>query len=270
MRKLLFICLLVLVSLAASAQKSVLEETMILQMPTDPGARASSIAWHPTLKRYYAPKSGNASYSMGIFDSKGNLVSPEGLETRFDIRGFWYNPKLRTFCANGYNDNGWATYTLDNDGIPTGITHDVEYMNQPDVHSVGSFDARNNYVYFLKGQHVIAYNASKFDEAKDIRLYINAKDETDAKLWAVLYDEDQTPEDVNYTTVIYTGIPKAEFALLNVEDKTIDFYDMKTGYMTKMSQLPSDAPAESMLCFSYANDIFWLFDINNKMWHGYK
>lgn len=270
MKKLFIVCLLAAASLSSSAQKASLQETMTLQLPTDPGARASSIAWHPTLKRYYAPKSGNASYSMGIFDPKGNLVSPPGLQTDFDIRGFWYNPKLKTFCANGYNDLGWITYKIDKDGIPTGVIHDVEYMNQPDVHSVGSFDAKNNYVYFLKGQWVIAYNASKFDEVKKIRLYINAKNEKDADIWGALYDANTTPEDVNYTTIIYTGIPKAEFALLNVDEKTIDYYDLNTGYMTKSSKLPADAPAETMLCFSYANDIFWLFDISNKIWHGYK
>ncbi len=270
MRKLFFLTVLLLFSAASFAQRSNMEEVMILQMPTDPGARASSVAWHPTLKRYYAPKSGNAVYSMGIFDPEGNLISPEGLQTNFDIRGFWYNPKLKTFCANGYNDDGWVTYKLDKDGIPADITHDVEYMAQPDVHSVGSFDAKNNYVYFLKGQNVIAYNASKFDEAKKIRLYINSKNKDAAELMDILYSEDETPENVNYTTVIYTGIPKAEFALLNVEDKTIDFYDMTTGYITRISKLPSDAPAETMLCFSYANNIFWLFDLGNKMWHGYR
>ena len=271
MRKIIVAALLALMFLPAAAQNKSLSEVLLLQMPTDPGARASSIAWHPTLKRYYAPKSGNASYSMGIFDAKGNLVSPDELKVNFDIRGFWYSPRLKTFCANGYSDYGWVSYVLDRDGIPTDVKHDIEYQNQPDLHSVGSYDDKNNVVFFLKGQNILAYSASKYDQLnKKIRLHIGSKNKTDAELNEVLYGEDDTPEDYNYTTAIYTGIPTAEFALLNVYTKTIEFYDMKTGYITKTSKLPSDAPAENMLCFTYANGIFFLFDLGNKMWHGYK
>jgi len=251
------------------AQNNPMIEVMHLQMPEGSGARASAIAWHPVYKRYYAPKSGNASFAMAIFDEKGNLISPEGLTAKFDVRGFWYNPKLKTFGANGYNDNGWVTYKLDNNGYPVDVVHDVEWMNQPDEHSVGSYDAKNNVVYFLKGQFVVTYNAANYEEIKSTRLHINSKNQTDATNSQDEYDEAVTPENINNTTVQYTGIPKMEFALLDYKDKKIQLYDAKTGYMTKVLSLPHSAPAQDMLCFTYSNNKYWLYDMQDKSWYAY-
>lgn len=270
MRKLLLLLTIISFAMPLLAQNKELKEVVRLQMPDDPGERASSIAWHPFYKKYYAPKSGNAGYTLAIFDAEGKNVSPQKLNTGFDIRGFWYNPALKTFSANGYNDNGWMTYVLDQKGIPVDIQHDVLFMNQPDAQSVGSYDAANNLTYFLKGQFVVAYNATTHKEVKRTRLFVNATDEEEAVDVDLFFDVNETPENVNYTTVIYTGIPKAEFALLNVDERTIDFYDSKTGIITKQYDLPFGAPADRMLCFSYANEFFWLFDIKTKIWHGYK
>jgi hypothetical protein len=261
----------IVISSIANAQQKTLTEVISLEMPDDNGARASSIAWHPDLKRYYAPKSGNAEHLMAIFDAKGKPVFPENTKTLFDIRGFWYSPKLKTFCANGYNDNGWVSYILDKNGVPIGIKHLVETMNQPGEQSVGSFDMVNNLVFFLKGQNVVIYNAANQKKTGTIRLHINYKNEkeesddiNDAD------DEDKTPDNINSTVVVFTGIPKAEFALLDFTNKEIQLYDKNTGYISQKLSLPADAPADEMLCFSYCNNLYWLFDINTKTWKGYK
>lgn len=253
------------------AQDRTLSYVMTLKMPEGPGARCASIAWHPTLKRYYAPKSGNAQHLMGIFDAKGNLVSPDGLKTMFDIRGFWYNPKMKTFCANGYNDNGWMSYELDNRGVPTDYKMISSGMKQPNEQSVGSYDEKNNQVYFLDGQFVVAYDAATQTEKSRRQLYINQKDKDDT--WGDdydTYDETITPENINGSTVLYTGIPKKEFALLDFKNKEIQLYSKATGYITQKLILPSDAPADEILCFSYCNNMFWLFDIDSKVWKAYK
>ena len=255
----------------SQAKQKGLTEVMSLQMPEGAGARCASIAWHPVLKRYYAPKSGNADHFMARFDAKGKLVSPEGLKTMFDIRGFWYSPKLKTFCANGYNDNGWISYVLDSRGVPTDINHLVESMNQPDAQSVGSFDAKNNLVYFLKGQNVLTYNAATQKKTGSLRLHINYKSEKEESDDINDVDnEDETPENINNSVVIYTGIPKAEFGLLDFTNKEIQLYDKATGYISQKFSLPDDAPADEMLCFSYCNGIYWLFSIDTKTWKGYK
>ncbi len=255
-------------------KKTGLYETLSLVMPTDPGARGASVAWHPKLKRYYAPKSGNTEYSMAIFDAKGKLVSPPGLETQFDIRGFWYSPVLKTFCANGYGDNGWVSYELDKKGIPVSTNKLVDEMTQPDEQSVGTFDEKNNLVYFLEGQNVIIYDAETQKKKGKIRLYINKKADANQQAGDQGSDGSNsdrvTPENINNSTVVYTGIPKAEFALLDFEEKEIQLYDKNTGYITQELSLPVNAPAQEMLCFSYCNKMYWLFDMKTKTWKAYK
>ena len=173
----LFIIFLFSLMLHIKAQQKSLSEVISLQMPEGSGARAASIAWHPLLKKYYAPKSGNADHLMAIFDASGKLVSPENLKTLFDVRGFWYSPKLKTFCSNGYDTNGWVSYVLDKKGIPVSIKQLVDSMVQPDAQSVGSFDAVNNLIYFLNGQYVLIYDAATQKEVGSIRLHINYKSE---------------------------------------------------------------------------------------------
>jgi hypothetical protein len=70
--------------------------------------------------------------------------------------------------------------------------------------------------------------------------------------------------------VIYTGIPRQEFALLDFKNSEIQLYSKNTGYMMKKLSLPPEAPANEMLCFTYCNNIYWLFDQNTKIWRGYK
>ena len=77
-------------------------------------------------------------------------------------------------------------------------------------------------------------------------------------------------DQYNSTTVIYTGIPKAELGLLNIEEKRIELYDMKTGYVTKKFSLPDDVAVYETLNFSYANGIYWFFNKELRIWKGYK
>jgi hypothetical protein len=269
---LLFIyCIACTIFTVAQPKQRTLTEVMSLKMPEGGGARAASIAWHPLLKKYYAPKSGNEEHLMGVFDEKGKRVSPDDLKTLFDVRGFWYSPKLKTFCANGYNETGWVSYVLDKKGLPVSIKHLVEFMNQPDAQSVGSFDAKNNLVYFLDGKNVLIYNADTYKKTGSTVLHINYKsDKEESDDINGVSVENKTPENINNSVVLFTGIPKAEFALFDFKNKEIQLYDKSTGYITQKFSLPENAPADEMLCFSYCNNIYWLFDIETKTWKGYK
>ncbi len=263
----LFICFFICSSFFVHAQtkQRELKNVLSLQMPDDPGARAASVAWHPKSERYYAPKSGNADYLMAIFDTDGNLVSPANIKTQFDIRGFWYSRKLKTFCANGYNDQGWVSYILDKNGYPSGTIPLVETMAQPDPQSVGSYNNKKNLVYFLDGSNVIVYNAANQKQTGTIRLFINQTSKPSEDK-----EKNSRPENINNSVVLYTGIKNAEFGLLDFINREIQLYNKKTGLITKKFSLPFDAPVNETLCFSYCNKIFWLFDMKTKTWKGYK
>ena len=269
--KKLFTAILILSSLFSFAQKErTLKKVMELQMPEGPGARAANVAFHPTLKRYYACMGGNAIHAMGIYDQAGKKLSPDTLKTLFDVRGFWWSPQLKTFCANGYSDYGWVKYNLDKKGTPVSVTEIFGGTHQPEDNSVGAFDAKKNSLYFLTGQIIFTFslNTGESDDT-EIRLFVGSADKDEALDNEYFYDDDLLDENYN-PALIFTAKPGAEFGLLNYAEKRIELYNRQTGYITEKLILPEDAPTDEMLCFSFANGIYWIFDREARIWIGYK
>jgi len=244
-----------------------LKKVFELKISGEGGANGASVAWHPAQKKYYAAMAGNIIYPLNVFDANGKLVSQEGLQTMFDIRGLWYNPNTKTLQMNGYNDFGWGEYKLDSKGIPQSVSTLHKDMNQPDEQSVGTFDPKEKKVYFFNEEgeiEVYGYEDAEFEE--NIELHLGqTKEDADESM-----DNYDVIDQYNSTTVIYTSISKAEIGLLNIEENRIELYDMKTGYITKKFSLPDDAAVYPTLNFSYANGIYWLFNKETRTWKGYK
>ncbi|MGH2553860.1 MAG: hypothetical protein ACRDEB_09085, partial [Chitinophagaceae bacterium] len=184
------------------------------------------------------------------------------------MRGMWYNPVMKKICGNCYNDYGWFSYILDAKGIPTDAEYYAEGMNQPGPQSIGVYNTKANLVYFLNGQNIYVYNAEAMqEEDSTVRLYpgISKKEDVDA-------EDDGASLNENYSSnvLIYTGIPKAEFGLLNVMEKQVELYNRKTGLLTQKLKLPADVPTWPAFNFSYSNGTYWAFDQDMRKWTGYK
>lgn len=231
-----------------------------------PGTRGAAVIWHPEQKKYYAAFAGNQSYPLAVFDVAGKRLSGEDQTCMIDIRGLWYNPTLKKICGNGHSDIGWFSYTLNAKGIPETNEVYIRGMNQPGKNSTGAYNAKNNMVYFLSGNIIEVYNAEgMLEEDSTITLQAGFSKKPD--------EEDELTnlsEDYNYTTVIYTGAAKIEFGLLNVIENQIELYNRKTGLMTQKLKLPTGATAEPSFNFAYSNGTYWLFDMENRKWTGYK
>lgn len=280
MKKIIFSLLLILPFLLQAQLVKTLKKTIQLKMPGNvfvskntgndslPGTRGAAVAWHPIEKKYYASFAGNFSYPMGVFDMNGRLLSNDDLTTMEDTRGIWYNSKLKKICGNGYNDYGWFSYMLDPKGIPTKITIDAAGMNQPDPQCIGVYNSNANKVCFLYGQEIYVYNENYMEEEENlVRLYpgiTNKKDIDEEE------DGEYISDDYNYNVLIYTGIPRAEFGILNIYEKQVELYNQKTGLLTQKLKLPNDLPVWSGFNFSYSNGIYWAFDQNTRTWTGYK
>ena len=185
-----------------------------------------------------------------------------------DTRGLWYNPKLKKICGNGYADIGWFSHTLDLKGIPVTSEIYVAGMNQPGEQSIGVFHAKTNLVYFLYGQNIFVYNADAMqEEDSTLRLYpgISKKEDIDEE-----DDGEFLSEDYNSNVLIYTGISKAEFGLLNVMEKQVELYNKKTGLLTQKLRLPDDVETYTAFNFSYTNGTYWAFNMDTRIWTGYK
>jgi hypothetical protein len=257
----LVISLLLCATTAISqAKRAPLQEAIKLEIPREGGANGASVAWHPIEKKYYVAIAGNVSYCLALYDAKGKLLSSPDLETQFDVRGLWYNPRTKSIQMNGYDEFGWAEYKLDRTGTPTAVKNLFEGKNQPNEQSVGAFDPELKQVYFLNEDGDIDCYALKTGEyEKKIALY-NADIESISSVF----------EDYNTSTVIYTGIKDKEIGLLNFESKEIELFSKKTGIHTQTRVLPKDAPVEGRLNFAYANGIYWLFDKDTRIWHGFR
>ena len=273
MRKFFFALFLFLPFLMNAQVVKTLKKTIEFTMPgtvddSMPGTRGGAVVWHPIQKKYYAAFAGNEGYPLAVFNVTGKRLSGDKQTAMVDTRGLWYNPKLKKICGNGYSDIGWFSHKLDAKGIPTESEIYAAGMNQPGEQCIGVFNASSNNVYFLSGQKIYVYNAESMqEEDSTIRLYPGISKKEDNEL----EDEGETlSEDYSYNVLIYTGIPKAEFGLLNVVEKQVELYNRKTGLMTQKLKLPADLPTWPMFNFSYTNGIYWAFDQDTRIWTGYK
>lgn len=274
MRK-MFVCLFMALPFLMDAQLvKTLKKTIDLTMPKTAadtpfcGTRGAAVIWHPVQKKYYAAFAGNQAYPLAVFTSTGERLSGDEQTTMVDMRGMWYNPKLKKICGNCYADYGWFSYKLDANGIPEEGQIDAAGQNQPGQQSIGVFNAGSNMVYFLDAQKIIVYNAEAMqEEDSSIRLHpgIAKASEIDAN-----DDGSVLSEDYSYNVLIYTGIPKAEFGLLNVVERQVELYNRKTGLLTQKLMLPADLPTWPAFNFSYANGTYWAFDQGTRTWTGYK
>ena len=280
MKKIFFILFLLLPFLLPAQLVKTLKKTIELKMPgivytskntggdSLPGTRGGAVAWHPLQKKYYAAFAGNLSYPLAVFDGSGKRLSAEDLTTMVDTRGLWYNATMKKICGNGYKDIGWFSYEPDSKGIPTDYDLYAEGMNQPDNNSIGVFNSSSNMVYFLSGQHIYVYNNEAMqEEDSTIRLYpgINKKEDIEED-----DDGEYVGEDYSSNVLVYTGIPKAEFGLLNVSEKQVELYNRKTGLLTQKLKFPADLPTWPAFNFSYSNGTYWAFDQDKRTWTGYK
>lgn len=258
---------LISINVIAQVTAKPLNKVMTLSMPGETGSNGASVAWHPILKKYYASFAGNASYPLAVFDVKGNRISPDELETMFDVRGLWYNTGSKKIEANGFKDFGWISYKLNAKGIPEDIVQLQEGLVQPDEHSVGVFDALKKRICFLHEGIISSYSLKGEPTADEIE--IKRITETPEMPEGELEDESETADMYNSTALCYTGITNAEFGILNYGKMQIELYNRK-GILTKAFVLPEDVAVYVNFNFAYANGIWWLFDKEQRIWLGYK
>lgn len=243
-----------------------LKKVMELAMPEGSGTNGAGVAWNPFNKTYYAAFAGNTEYPLAVFDSKGNRISKDDQETNFDVRGMWFNSKRKTLQMNGYESFGWAEYRLDSKGFPTYLNQLFEGKNQPDDQSIGAYNERMELVYFLNDEgNIDVYDLNTGKQLGSKPLHLNCESLDDIKQY-----NNETELEVYNNTLLYTGIRNEEFVLQGKESKALVFYSSETGLATKLAALPEDALISERMNLSYANGIFWLFDIGNRKWIGYR
>ncbi|MBL7702017.1 MAG: hypothetical protein JNM14_07180 [Ferruginibacter sp.] len=248
-----------------------LKKVITLQLPEGDGSNAAAVVWHPVTQKYYTTIVGNAIYAMGIFDARGKVVE-QNIEAEHDYRGMWYNPLKKRIEFNCYDSGGIGHLVLDKKGKITAKLIDLPGMNQPGDQSVGVYCAAGNKILYMNPQ---THDVDQYDAVTGTSLgnfgtiYPGCKtkkeaDEMDVDAESAAWDSR------NYTSVQYTGVPKAELAILNVDDKQVELYDRKTGLLTKKLKIPEDVNLYPSFNFSYSNGIYWFFNKEDRKWVGCK
>jgi len=271
MKKALFFVFLFISYLVQAQNPQVLKKVLELKMPKTaedsmPGKRGASVAWHPGQKKYYAVFAGNSAYPLGVFDATGRRLSSVEQTAMLDTRGLWYDPESKLIGGNGYDDYGWFSYELSDKGMPTDYKEEQEGMNQPDKQSVGAYNSATKEVMFIYGGLLFKYD--KDAELKDSLMIHWGRKKADGP--GDNEDPYTSPRDYNFTTVIYTGIKGQELGFLNITNKYVELYDINTGYLTKTLALPETSTPVASFNFAYANGIYWVFDMDARIWNGYK
>lgn len=245
-------------------RNGVFKTSLKLQMSGESGTNGAGVAYNPGKKLYYAVFAGNMDYPVTVFDAKGKnkecLVTTAG----FDARSFWYNKKTNNIMGLCFSEGGVVKFQLNNQGLlSTGPETIKEGLFQPSEQAVGSYNEKSDEMYFLNTSTGMTevWSTSQWGTLKrsfKINCTMNSNNTS-------------ISEDYN-TSLIYTGIKKKEIALLNVPARAIEFYNEANGDFTERKSLPKelDFDLRYSFNFSYANKMFWIFNINNRTWYNLK
>lgn len=225
------------------------KEEVKLVMSEGEGTNGAAVAYHPTFKRYYACFAGNEYYPLEAFDTKGNRLYKTTVG--FDARGLWYNPVKNTIEGNAYDNGGIYNYTLNEKGEVESTNALNFQVLQPDAQSVGAYDYHLNQVNFLYEGSIHKINRNDGEEVgkinlKNLQLY-NMSD-----------------------ALVYTGLKNGEWGVLDITQNKVLLFDKNTGEQTGAVQIPKSVKLQGSFNFAYANGRFWIFDIENRTWRGFK
>jgi len=237
--------------LSAQAPQTNPKAEITLAFEQSGGTNGSAVAWNPVQRLYYAVIAGNSEFPLEVFDEQGRVI--KSMEAGADIRGLWWNPKSRSLQANCAGDGGWVELYCDLTGMPANAyTQLAEGTIQPDFQSVGAYDAKKKKVAFYHEGALHFYNIKNGKPGKSLPLKLPVP-----------------ADDINSTSMGYTGRANYEFVLFDIECRNLYFFN-RAGKATAKAQLPKNAPAFVAFRFSFANDIAFLYDVENREWTGYR
>lgn len=216
------------------------------------GTNASGLAFDPKRGYYYSVTAGNAVYPLEVFNDKG--VHLYATEAGNDMRGLWWNKKAKCIEGNVYAGTGISQLKLDASGYPSiGNVMVSETSGMPDVNNCGVYDGKK-LVYYYDGSAVTVFDSKKKSTVKTLSMDAIAP----------------MSNELNYTSMIYTGVKNYELGFLNYVNNTLILMNKKTLQITATISLPDGAITSESFRFAYANKRVFLYDIDARKWTGYQ
>jgi hypothetical protein len=267
----------VLVSIAfatalQTTQAAIFPEAQVgikIPLTQKPSTRPMTVAYIPSLKRYYIADGGLAPMGsdteapvskseIHAYDDEGKFIN--SAKPGYDNRSIYYNSnsnKLETITYNissfgGFSPNtGIFSIDLTETGEVKDTSSDVFGFNPAfgDANTMPSYNAEKNLYYAKQGRSnkVLVVDLKAREQISEIDL--------DLVKAGVAFD------DVSDFFVGYTGIKGEELELLDIDHKAILVFDL-TGKFIGRSDLPKDLKLRShnhLNGAGYANDMLFVY-----------
>ncbi len=240
-------------TLTINAQKKpglgTLQSDIALAFTGYDGTNSCSVTWNPEKQLYYAVFAGNGDYPLETFDSRGMQV--HGGIIGADTRGIWYNPKTKQIEGVDF-DGGYFKTVLDDAGHPVNSVEVKAEAVPGALQSIWQFNPTTGGIYLYAEGNIMGYSKKKFI-LKDV-----------IKIGSLPCSLDE----INHTTVVYTGHKNYEFGFLDFVNYKVHLINTK-GEFTASLDLPDDAILNEAFCFAFANDRIWLYSLDERVWKGY-
>jgi hypothetical protein len=257
--KKLFTLICLLGSLAAVAQTPTVAIdtfTIKIELPKGSGTNGAGVAYNPEFGYYYMPMAGNKSYPIYVYNKKWELV--DEMDNLIDFRGIWYNPDTKKLEANAYNDSTIYTIKLNSAGIPIGVEKTA--VTPP----VSDDDKNTCWAYLPSEKSVMVY----VDADTRVIFYDRT---AGVRKRSALTDPAIPQDDINYATVLYSGMAGKEIALGDYMDNAFWLYNAKTGAQVETVLLPFHHPLmRDRFNIGWANGIIWIFNTDERTWYGFE
>tara|TARA_Y100000385_G_scaffold291774_1_gene372225 strand:+ start:10906 stop:11709 length:804 start_codon:yes stop_codon:yes gene_type:complete len=228
-----------------------------LVLKSDNGTNGSGVAYDPAKQLYYTIIAGNSSFPLEVFNSSGKHLFPVA-EAGNDLRGIWWNKKAKSLEGNCYGENGIVKIGLTSTGSPSSSGNTTIFEGSGEVrptgNSCGVYDAKKKELYYFENETFKVFKRKTGALSRKIEPDLTSSER----------------RELNYTSMIYTGIKRGELGLLDVNARKVYLFNKKTGAKTATINLPNDAPVSDRFAFSYANGYIFLFDKDLRTWYGYK
>lgn len=261
-----------LVATLQTSQAAIFPEAQVgikIPLTQKPSTRPMTVAYIPSLKRYYIADGGLAPMGsdteapvsksqIHAYDDEGKYVN--SAKPGYDNRSIYYNSnsnKLETITYNissfgGFSPNtGIFSIDLTETGEVKDTSSDVFGFNPAfgDANTMPSYNAEKNLYYAKQGRSnkVLVVDLKAREQIAEINL--------DLTKAGVAFD------DVSDFFVAYTGIKGEELELLDIDHKAVLIFDL-TGKFIGKSELPKDLKLRShnhLNGAGYANDMLFVY-----------
>ena len=255
-----------------TSQAAIFPEAQVgikIPLTQKPSTRPMTVAYIPSLKRYYIADGGLAPMGseteapisksqIHAYDDAGKYVN--SAKPGYDNRSIYYNSnsnKLETITYNissfgGFSPNtGIFSIDLTETGEVKDTSSDVFGFNPAfgDANTMPSYNAEKNLYYAKQGRSnkVLVVDLKAREQIAEINL--------DLTKAGVAFD------DVSDFFVAYTGIKGEELELLDIDHKAVLVFDL-TGKFIGKSELPKDLKLRShnhLNGAGYANDMLFVY-----------